>query len=134
MEYYYELIMRNGSSFIVSTNEEGVCEFSVNGDDFLIETQSNEKGEILGFTFSAGKSLLSETEEWQAEAPRGFSVVSVEKATAKRIKELRNSKQVKQSMGIVETVESWRPYLVQEKARFQAHRGRINTPAGWLCA
>lgn len=132
MESYYELVMKNGSSFIVSTNEEGVCEFSVNGDDFLIQTQSNEEGEILGFSFSVGLSLLNEKDEWQEEMQKGFSVLSVKKINYRRIKEVREAKQIKERSGMVEILESRKPYPVLGKACFQAHRGSINTPAGWL--
>lgn len=134
MEIFYELIMKNGSCFLVGTNCEGICEFSINGSEFVIHTVTDGKGEFINFSFSVATDLLPDVRTKEYQVQEEFSVISVRKVDEKKNKHLKKMNILAGEDRVDSSEGKWGTYFVYKKLHFCAHQGRINTPIGWLCA
>ena len=135
MEIFYELMMKNGSCFLVGTNDEGICEFSINGQEFSIYTEVDGEGEFVDFSFSVATFLLSDKNEREDQAQDDdLSVLSVRKVDEKRKRRLKEINRKAMESVKSSSFGRWGSLLISKKAEFSASRGCINTPNGWIFA
>lgn len=133
MEIFYELMMKNGLCFLAGTNHEGICEFSINGNEFVIYTLTDRNGHFLNFSFSVDTTIAEENyAEKESALPEDFSVLSVRKVDEKR-KKLFN-RQNRKPEEILKTASFKRVTtgLRDQMPGFSARRGCISTPEGWI--
>lgn len=134
MEIFYEIMMRNGFCFVVGTNHEGICEFSINGNEFVIHTFTDGNGEFINFSFSVDTGLDFDLRRDEHPFQEDFSVLSVRRVDEKRKKYLQKINRKVEESKNVESLVDWQSNIMNMMLRFSAHQGCINTPAGWVYA
>ena len=128
MKKLFEIRMKNGRSYIASTNKKGVCRFSINGRECSIYSDGNRPS---GFTFSVEKEIRSEKEERRFPLNQGMEVVSLQEVV------LRSKAEAKLFLrGLIELDR--RTYKLENvfpgwKETFKLDKqGGIQTTTGWV--
>lgn len=133
MEIFYELMMKNGLCFLAGTNHEGVCEFSIDGNEFAIHTFTDGNGDFLNFSFSADTSCTDpDTVKAESALPEEFSVLTVRKVDEKRKKILKDKNRKAEES--IKAASFRNKPVINEVPRFCARQGCVNTPDGWIYA
>lgn len=134
MEIFYELMMKNGFCFLVGTNHEGICEFSINGYEFAIYTLVDGEGEVIDFSFSAITVQGPDTYSTECRVREEFSVLSVRKID-ERFKKRWKALDRKPEESVNASLLGRRgPKSVGKNTEFCAYRGSVKTPNGWISA
>lgn len=81
MKKFFELRMKNGRSFIASTNNEGFCQFYLDGFRFSISSDKNEHHDL---TFTVEKYLVQAEEKPYFQAHHNMEVVSLREVVIKK--------------------------------------------------
>lgn len=127
MERFFELRMRNGKVFFITTNEDGVCQFSINEVEFCIYTA---KDDGKGFTFSVEKDKECGN---SLKISPSFEVLSLMEINIRRKtgdkKLFQIVKELKESIK-----KSKRSFLNWRNNFYSANKGGLYTPDGWIFA
>ena len=134
MEKYYEIIMKNGLSVIAFTNMDGLCEFSINGNEFSIYSGEEDwNGEKVNLSVSAERAVVPGKDQTEVLIDHQFTVLSIRSLNLKKLKgskktEIEKSKTIRKAR----TGEERRRSYTCGANYFCAHQGGIKTPQGWL--
>ena len=128
MAKYYEIIMKNGLSIIVFTDREGICEFSINGNDFYIFSGE----ERVNLSVSAEKAVIPGIDQTEVLIDHQFTVLSIRSLHLKSLKGSRKVEVEKGKSMRRESFERRNRSFTWEQNYFCAHHGGIKTPKGWL--
>ena len=127
MKKFYELRMKSGRKFIVSTNEDGVCQFFINGNEYAIYTEGSGSN---SFTFSVEKKLELEEEDLDIQLNQDLEVVSVHEVSIKR--NPKNRRIFGDWDGLSLHNKNVKKDLLRWKENFySAIKGGIETPGGY---
>lgn len=120
--------MKSGRSFIVSTNENGVCQVSINSNEFIIYTQGSNR-----FAFSVEKNIELEEEDLNIPLDQDLEVVSLNEIFIKR--NAKNNRIFGDRKGLSPHNPNVKKALLRWKENFySAIKGGIETPGGWIYA
>ena len=134
MEKYYEIIMKNGLSLIAFTNTDGLCEFSINGNEFSIFSgEEDRQGEKMNLSVSAERAVIPGKDQTEVLIDHQFTVLSIRSLNLKNLKgtkktEIEKSKTIRRASA----GEGRRRSYTCGANYFCAHQGGIKTPQGWL--
>ena len=135
MEIFYELMMKNGLCFLAGTNHEGICEFSIDGNEFVIYTFTDRNGDFLNFSFSVDTTIADHGFARKESAlPEEFSVLSVRKVDEKRKKILKSQSRKPEESLNAASFKKFTSGLSNPMPSFCARQGCISTPDGWIYA
>lgn len=131
MKKFYELRMKNGRSFIASTDKDGICQFSINEKEFSIYAEGSDNRSL---TFSVGKLVGSEEDiNVNVERNKDLEVVSLQELVLRKNRETRSL--FKEQQGSCNRQPQKKGSSLKcEENLYQATHGGIQTPAGWINA
>ncbi len=132
MENYYEIIMKNGLSLLIFTNEDGFCEFSINGNEFSVFSGQGVNGDKVSLSVSAARPVKPGADPMDVLIDHEFTVLSMRTLNLKNLKgmaktEIRKGKALRNA-----EAESCERSLTRGRNYFFARHGYVKTPYGWL--
>lgn len=126
MKKFYALRMKNGRSFIAATNNKGVCQFSINNNEFSIYSEGDGN---TNFTFSVEKNLeKGEVENLQPD--QGLEVVALQEVVIKKKIELNFYRNLEGLSNPNSKVK--RTFLRWKETLYYVKQGGVQTPDGWI--